>query len=90
LAALIDISLLRLQPELYTSSKRLAALPISSLPPGKRTVTLFTSGAFNNLADLTLQVHLAFPKWRSGNEPHPIAYFEAGVRPVAVLHFPFA
>jgi hypothetical protein len=71
----------------YTSSKRLAALPIREAnghsPHGA------VLGAFNNLADLTLQIHLAFPKRRSENEPHPIAYFEAVVGWRFLLHFAF-
>jgi hypothetical protein len=36
-------------------------------------------GAFDYLPGLTLQVYLVLPKWRCGNEPHPIAYFGTGV-----------
>src|SRR6266849_5915178 len=32
-------------------------------------------GALNDLPGLALKVHLVIPKWRFGNESHPIAYF---------------
>jgi hypothetical protein len=66
----------------YARSNSSASLPISSLPPEKRTVTLLmgpSSRHSTTLADLAFQIHLAFPKRHLGNELHPIANFEAVV-----------